>query len=105
MRRFAPTFIALLLGVFTFNQVILPHVLSLKDKAALCDPLETEVNEVIAQQALKLQKTQAILLHVVLLDSLPETLHLCLGITGQPTGASPHGTRVPIYLAERVLRI
>lgn len=105
MRRFASTFIALLLGVFTFNQVILPHVLSLKDKAALCDPIESEASEAFAQQTLKLQKTFSLALHVVLLHDHAVTGHLCFGRARQPLGSSPHGMHVPIYLAERVLRI
>jgi hypothetical protein len=105
MRGFASTFIALLLGVFTFNQVILPHLLSLKDRTVLCDPLEKTAEEACSAPEFKLKESPVTTL-LVLFAPLHAAHELRLADACRLSkGRPPHGNSVPIYLDERVLRI
>lgn len=105
MRRFASTFIALLLAVFTFNQVILPHLISLKDRTVLCDPLENTAEESCSAPEFKLKESPvSVLLELLSPMSVAHEVRLS-AIEGLAKGRPPHGNSVPIYLDERVLRI
>lgn len=97
--------IAILLAVFAFNQVILPNLLSEKDRAALCDPLEKTAEESFAAPEFKL-KESSVAYFIPLFASVQQTNDFSFpGQAGHFKGQPPHGNHVPIYIDERVLRI
>jgi len=105
MRKLAPIVITLLLGIFTFNQVILPHVMSMKDKVVMCDPLENDAEETSAPLELKFKEAQAFKAASALVPEHLLAEYRSVVADGLPKGTPPHGNHVPTYLDERVLRI
>lgn len=105
MRNLAPIAITLLLGIFTFNQVILPHVISMKDKVVMCCPLENDAEETSAPLELKFKETQAFKVATASLTDHFLAVYGPVVADGLPEGFPPHGIHVPTYLDERVLRI
>ncbi|MCF8257671.1 MAG: hypothetical protein K9J06_08965 [Flavobacteriales bacterium] len=104
MSKVTPTVIMLLLGIFTFNQVILPHVLSFKAKAALCDPIVSESQDGIVEPLLKWNNPDLpSALGIIASLAYSVIKEPCNVSSGVPHFASPHGMHVPVYLDDCVL--
>ena len=97
--------VALLLAVFTFNQVAMSYALTIDSRTEVCDLLEVEAEKTAETLELKLKEVNGfapvLMAFMVLRDSgsfSPIRIQ-------RPQGSTPHGNHVPIYIDERVLRI
>jgi hypothetical protein len=97
--------IALLLAVFTFNQVALSYALTSEDRSEFCDPLETEAGNTAETIELKLKEVNAFAPVLVAFIEPRCTSRFCKVCDEITEGIAPHGNHVPIYIDERVLRI
>jgi hypothetical protein len=106
MSRLTRFTLALLLTLFAFNQVVLPHVLSAHSKIGVCDPLEIEVEQNNIGQVLKPLKWGQPDLYQFICLLVPFFATHYDGDRAVLTyhhRTSPHGFHVPIYLDDRVL--
>lgn len=97
--------IALLLAVFTVDQVVLSYAMDTDDRSELCDPLEKEAGNTAETFELKMKEVNGNGLLVAAFIELRDTGNLGPVCDLMPEGLAPHGNHVPIYLDERVLRI
>jgi len=97
--------LSLLVVLFTFNQVVLAHVISTHTKVALCDPTEVDAEGKSIEEALELTdaSSRALFFAIIpflVIPSADETTTVEV-----PHCSTPHGLHVPIYLDNRVLLV